>query len=203
MWLQERVIRAASRWIGCIYQHHHIPDWEPPLEWPWHKVAYGRNSKGIDCSNFSSFYYNFALGIKLDTGIRTQAQRTEVRGPGGHGVLTMARIERRPYPQLVEALEPADLLYIKNDRGRIAHVIMWLGHVGEGPDKTPLILDSTGGNHRDASGRLIPIGVHIRPFPADSWYFKDFSHAHRIIRGVADVRAGEAAAAEEGGALNP
>ena len=201
--MQERVILAASRFIGHIYQHHHIPDWQPPAHWPWHRVAYGTNSKGIDCSNFSSFYYNYALGIKLDTGIRTQAERREVRGPGGRGILRIARIERLPYPNLVEKLEPADLLYIKNDIGRVAHVVLWLGHVGVGPDKTPLVLDSTGGGHRDSNGQSIPIGVHIRACPADSWYARDFSHAHRIIHGLPHVRAGEVAEAEEGGALNP
>ena len=77
----------------CESQHHHIPDWDPPAGWPWHKVAYGRNSKGVDCSNFSSFCYNLALGVKLDTGIRPQAKRREVRGPGGRGILTIQTIE--------------------------------------------------------------------------------------------------------------
>jgi cell wall-associated NlpC family hydrolase len=201
-WLQERVILAASRWIGHVYQHHHIPDWQPPAHWPWHKVAYGRNSPGIDCSNFSSFYYNYALGIKLDTGIHTQAARLTVRGPGGRGVLTISRLNHVAYPELVAQLQPADLLYIKNDAGRVAHVIMWLGHVGVAPDRVPLVIDSTGGGHRDCLGQAIPIGVHIRPFAPESWYARDFSHAHRIIRGVSEVREGEVPEAEEGGALD-
>jgi cell wall-associated NlpC family hydrolase len=123
-WLQDRVILAASRWIGYPYQHHHIPDWNPPSHWPWHRVAYGRNSKGIDCSNFSSFCYNYALGIKLDTGIRQQAARREVRGPGGRGVLAIEVVERMPYRDLIRTLQPADLLYIRNNAGKIAHVIM-------------------------------------------------------------------------------
>jgi hypothetical protein len=202
-WMQDRVILVASRWIGYPYQHHHIPDWDPPLGWPWHKVAYGRNSKGIDCSNFSSFCYNFGLGIKLDTGIRTQARRREVRGPGGRGVLTIQTIERAPYETLLTKLQPADLLYIHNDKGRIAHVILWLGALGESPNRVPLILDSTGGNHADANGAKIPIGVHIRPFSAESWYAGDFAHAHRIIHGISSVRTGEAPEPEEGGALDP
>ena len=202
-WMQDRVIYTATRWIGYPYQHHHIPDWNPPANWPWHKVAYGRNSRGIDCSNFSSFYYNFGLGIKLDTGIRTQAERREVRGPGGRGILPIARIEQTSYAKLIQELQPADLLYIKNDQGRIAHVIMWLGEVGESPDRVPLIIDSTGSGHTDSNGTPIPIGVHIRPFSEQSWYAKDFSHAHRIIPGVSRLREGETAEAEEGGALDP
>jgi hypothetical protein len=202
-WMQDRVILVASRWIGYPNQHHHIPDWDPPEGWPWHKVAYGRNSKGIDCSNFSSFCYNFALGVKLDTGIRPQAKRREVRGPGGRGILTIQTIERAPYETLITRLQPADLLYIRNDKGRIAHVILWMGVVGVSTDRVPLVLDATGGNHKDADGAKIPIGIHIRPFSANSWYARDFAHAHRIIRGIQSVRTGEALEAEEGGALDP
>ncbi len=202
-WMQDRVILVASRWIGYPYQHHHIPDWDPPAGWPWHKVAYGRNSKGIDCSNFSSFCYNFALGVKLDTGIRTQARRRVVRGPGGRGILTIETIDRAPYATLVAKLQPADLLYIRNDKGRIAHVILWLGVVGKSPNPVPLVLDATGGNHRDANGARIPIGIYVRPFSANSWYAGDFAHAHRVIPGIATVQIGDAPEAEEGGALDP
>jgi NlpC/P60 family len=202
-WMQDRVILTASRWIGYPYQHHHIPDWDPPASWPWHRVAYGRNSKGIDCSNFSSFCYNYALGVKLDTGIRQQAKRREVRGPGGRGILAVETIERAPYNALVATLLPADLLYIRNDKGRIAHVILWLGVVGASPNRVPLILDATGGNHEDANGVRIPIGVHIRPFPANGWYAGDFAHAHRIIHGIPNVRTGQAREAVEGGAIDP
>jgi hypothetical protein len=199
-WLQDRVIFTASRWIGTPYQHHHIPDWNPPENWPWKKVAYGRNSKGVDCSNFSSFYYNYGLGIKLDTGIHQQGDRTTVRGPGGRGILTLERIEKRPYEELVRTLQPADLLYIRNKGGKIAHVIMFLGVVGQSPDGTPLVIDSTGGNHADSNGNKIPIGIHIRPFGPKSWYAQDLAHAHRIIHGISRVREGEAPPPEEGGA---
>lgn len=202
-WLQDRVILTASRWIGLPYQHHHIPDWDPPKHWPWLKVAYGRNSRGIDCSNFSSFYYNYGLGIKLDTGIKQQGERLRVRGPGGRGVVKMERIERQPYDELIRTLEPADLLFIKNNAGHIAHVILWLGEVGVSPDGSPLVIDSTGGGHRDSDGNLIPIGVHIRPFTKSSWYAADFSHAHRIVRSLGAMSDGEVEEAEEGGAYEP
>ncbi len=201
-WMQDRLILTATRWIGYPYQHHHIPDWDPPAGWPWHKVAYGRNSKGIDCSNFSSFYFNYGLGLKLDTGIRQQAQRREVRGPGGSGILTIQTIERAPYDTLIARLEPADLLYIRNDTGRIAHVILWLGAVGVSPDHIPLVLDATGGNHKDSNGVRIPSGVQVRPFFAKSWYAQNFAHAHRIIHGIPSIRAGEVPEAEEGGAID-
>jgi cell wall-associated NlpC family hydrolase len=199
-WLQDRVIYTASRWIGTPYQHHHIPDWDPPAHWPWKQVAYGKNSRGIDCSNFSSFYYNYGLGVKLDTGIRQQGERTVVRGPGGRGQLRVQVLKPRSYDELLREFLPGDLLYIKNRQGKVAHVIMWLGEVGVSPDGTPLVIDSTGGNHVDSNGHKIPIGIHIRPMPRQSWYAEDLSHAHRLIPAFARVEPGEAPPPEEGGA---
>lgn len=199
-WMEDRVILSAARWLGLPYQHHHIPGWDPPEGWPWLKVAYGRNSRGIDCSNFSSFYYNFGLGIKLDTGIRQQAEHTRVRGPGGRGVITLERIEHQPYEELVQVLRPGDLLYIKNNAGHVGHVILWLGAVGVSPDGEPLVLDSTGPGHKDSSGHAIPIGVHMRPFSKSSWYAHSFSHAHRIIPALARREEGEVEMSDEGGA---
>jgi len=82
-------------------------------------------------------------------------------------------------------------------------VILWLGIVGVSPNRVPLILDATGGNHQYATGARIPIGVHIRPFSAQSCYAGDLAHAHRIICGIPSVHTGEAPDAEEGGALDP
>lgn len=199
-WLQDRVIYSAARWIGLPYQHHHIPSWNPPEGWPWKQVAYGKNSPGIDCSNFSSFNYNYGLGIKLDTGIKEQAEHTTVRGPGGRGVLRLEVIEKAGYDELVNKLQPADLLYIRNKGGKLAHVIMFLGKAASSPDGTPLIIDSTGGGHVDCNGNAIPIGVHIRPFDRKSWYFNSFAHAHRIVHGIPEMRDGTAPEPMEGGA---
>lgn len=55
-----------------------------------------------------------------------------------------------PYAELVQTLQPADLLYIKNNSGQLAHVILWLGEVGVSPDGVPLVIDSTGSGHKDS-----------------------------------------------------
>jgi hypothetical protein len=57
-WQRERVIAVAMFYEGYSYQHHHIPDWDPPKDWPWKEVARGHNAKGIDCSNFTAFVYS-------------------------------------------------------------------------------------------------------------------------------------------------
>ncbi|MFM7808505.1 MAG: hypothetical protein ACKPEA_11360, partial [Planctomycetota bacterium] len=43
-WKRERIIAGASRFIGYAYQHHHVPDWNPPQNWPWNKCCAGHQS---------------------------------------------------------------------------------------------------------------------------------------------------------------
>lgn len=185
-WKRERVIAAAARFLGYDYQHHHIPDWDPPEGWPWKQVCSGRNGKGVDCSNFSAFNYNWALGIHLDSGIRQQAEELDVPSADGR---VAAKLIARPsgdpdawYDELVGTLRPGDLLYIRtSDMSKVSHVIMWLGSCAEGPDTTPLVIDSHGAGIKDAHGVAIPCGVRIRPFAKGSWYHRSFDHAHRLI----------------------
>lgn len=183
-WKRERVLAVACSHIGLAYQHHHIPSWDPPADWPWKQVAWGRNSKGVDCSDFSSWCYNYGLGIKLKTGIKQQALTTQLKGPGLEGT-TEAKviIDDSGYDKLCAKLKTGDLLYIRNLKGNLAHVIMWVGDCGQSPDGSPLIIDCTGEGHKDANGADIPIGVQLRPFLKTGWYYKSFDHAHRILHG--------------------
>ena len=186
-WRRERVVAAATRFIGYPYQHPPVPDWDPPAGWPWQKCCAGRNGKGIDCSNFSGWNYNWALGIHLNTAIHKQAARRSA--PSSHGEL-QAEVIHRPegapdkwYAKLVKELAPGDLLYIGNkERTKVTHVIMWVGPCAESPDGVPLVIDSTGGKIKDSSGHAIPSGIHLRPFAKGSWYHHAFSHAHRWVK---------------------
>ncbi|MEY2796316.1 MAG: hypothetical protein RIR10_2032 [Planctomycetota bacterium] len=185
-WKRQRVIAAASRFLGYDYQHHHIPDWDPAEGWPWKQVCSGKNGKGVDCSNFSAFNYNWALGIHLSSGIRQQAEQREIPSAGGRvAAKVIARPKGEPdawYDELARTLKPGDLLYIRtSDMSKVSHVIMWLGSCAEGPDATPLVMDSHGAGIKDANGVAIPCGVHIRPFAKDSWYHRCFDHAHRLV----------------------
>jgi cell wall-associated NlpC family hydrolase len=185
-WRRERVVAAAARFIGYEYQHHHIPDWDPPDEWPWKQCCGARHGKGMDCSNFSGWNYNWAFGIHLNTGIHEQAEQAKARS--AHGELH-ARVIPRPdgkpgewYDDLVQRLEPGDLLYIRNNKQtHVTHVIMWLGRLATSPDGVPLVIDSTGGRIKDTDGHAIPCGIHLRPFRKGSWYHSSFAHAHRWI----------------------
>lgn len=180
-WKRQRVLAVGCKHIGLPYQHHHIPDWQPPSDWPWKPVAYGRNSKGLDCSDFTSWCYNYGLGIKFTSNVKKQAELTQVEGAGGEGALEVRTLTAGDYDSLVKTLKAGDLLYIRNNKGEIGHVIMWMGEHAQSADGTPLIIDCTGMGHKDANGADIPIGVHIRPFSRNSWYYNSFSHAHRIL----------------------
>ena len=182
-WKRERVLATALLFTGLSYQHHHIPDWNPPEGWPWLHVGRGRNEKGLDCSNFTAFAYNLALGVKLDGDITVQAREQNVN-VSGQGTLEALRLARgQSYADTVGALKPGDLVFIKTSpSGHVSHVVLWMGENGVSPDGTPLVLDSTGTGHKDASGAAIPDGIHLRPFTEDSWYFKSMSHALRYLR---------------------
>jgi len=182
-WKRQRVLTVGESLLGVPYQHHHIPDWDPPADWPWKPVAWGKQSKGLDCSNFSSWVYNYGLGIKLLTNVHKQAAATQVVAADDMGVILIKNIPAgSDFDALCKSLVAGDLLYIKNKKGEISHVIIWVGEYGRSPDGKPLVLDSTGSGHKDSNRKDIPVGIHLRPFTPDSWYFKSLSHAHRIIQ---------------------
>ena len=181
-WLRERVIATGLRYAGYSYQHHHVPDWEPPADWPRHPEQKTPRGRGVDCSNFTGFVYNLALGILPSTGIRQQSEMTEAEGPGPGRRVPVKRIELpASYADFPQTLRTGDLLFVKSTKGSVSHVVLWVGHIGQSPDGVPLILDSTGSGARDAKGVTIPDGVQLRPFKPTVWYFTQASHALRLI----------------------
>ena len=92
-WKRERVIAVGMRFHGYDYQHHHVPDWNPPADWPWDETATGHNGKGVDCSNFTSFVYNQGFGILLDSEVQRQSE------------LTQAEISGQPRPHKLQRIE--------------------------------------------------------------------------------------------------
>lgn len=182
--LRERVIAAALRFQGYEYQHHHIPDWNPPADWPWSRVAAGHNGRGVDCSNFTGFVYNQGFGVHLNTDVSKQAEESIARGPGAGRGTRLERIELpADYQARVDTLRTGDLLFIRSDKGHISHVVLWVGPIGRSPDGLPLILDSHGSDVVDSNGVHIPAGVHLRPFRERSWYDHSADHALRVFGG--------------------
>ena len=182
-WKRERVLAAAQKLIGYGYQHHHLPDFDPGPGWPWRKVATGRNGKGVDCSNFTAFCYNYALGMQLPTAIGSQSDMRDVEG------LQVASLELppsragapTPFERFTRVLAPGDLLFVRNRGERVAHVVIWVGANGAGC-RDPLVIDSTDVDTADDKGQGIPHGVQLRPFRDGGRYHTLFDHAVRLIR---------------------
>ncbi|HEY2838324.1 MAG TPA: NlpC/P60 family protein [Pirellulales bacterium] len=181
-WKRERVIAVAARFLGYGYQHHHIPDWDPPADWPWKKTCVGHNGKGVDCSNFTSFVYNQGFGVKMSSAIERQSELKHAEEGGEATPIERVSIGQK-YAVREKLLRTGDLLYIRGrEDGPITHVVLWVGSVGRSPGEVPLIIDSHGAGVTDEDGQAIPCGVRVRPFREDSWYNRCASHAHRIFR---------------------
>ncbi len=176
-WKRERIIATASRYIGYDYQHHHLPDWSPPARGgtPGHK--------GLDCSNFTAFAYNQALGIHINSDVKEQAEGKVAKGAQhiGAKVTRIDRHDEESHPSWSARLKASDLVFVRNREGHISHVVLWLGPLGRSPDGTPLILDSHGEDVKDSAGVFVPRGIQIRPYRPGSWYDRSTSHALRLV----------------------
>lgn len=182
-WMRQRVIAVGLRFQGYRYQHHHVPDWDPPADWPYKESPSGKQGKGLDCSNFTAFVYNLAFGLKPSGATKAQAEMTEVPGPGENRTSKVLRIEKpETHEDFGHLLKTGDLIFIKGQSsGEVTHVVLWVGKIGTSRADVPLILDSTGEGRKDEDGKDIPDGVQLRPFTATSWYFRSASHALRLI----------------------
>lgn len=178
---RERVVAVAMRYLGYAYQHHHIPDWSPPAGWPWQSTCAGANGKGVDCSNLTGFVFNLGFGLRFSSDVHIQAEERIARAPGGRFVRVEPVALPSTYEERLETLRTGDLLFIRNRSGKISHVVIWVGAIGRSPNGEPLVIDSHGEDTRDSSGRMIPCGVHLRPFRKNSWYNHSASHALRAF----------------------
>lgn len=109
-WKRARIVAVARHYLGLPYQHHHIPAWAPPGN-------AGAQTTGLDCSNFTSWVYNYGLGVDFTSDVQMQAD-----GPKAPGRRLSAD----------EALAPADLLFIMNrERTKLTHVVIYIdpGHI--------------------------------------------------------------------------
>lgn len=131
-WKQERILSAALHFVNdpgnpqaLQYRHHHIPDWNPPASTTSAAAeksdqqdggspeAWGPG-RGLDCSNFTSWVYNFGLGIKFGGSVTKQYAGTA--GPMGQ------RIAAEGPFQL------GDLLYLHPDGNNTvaSHVVIYI-----------------------------------------------------------------------------
>lgn len=135
LWQQARVLKVIDYIISLDlnYCHHHSPHWLP-MDNPYFRnkivddkgicTDRGENGTnqwiGIDCSHFSSFTYNLALGTPFNTAVGSQA--CGEKAPGKVINITNDTVDAN-----IELLKPGDLLFIESG-GNISHVIMWTGY---------------------------------------------------------------------------
>lgn len=101
-WKRDRLIAVAEHYLGLPYSHRHIP-------------AMG----GLDCSNFTSWVYNYGFGILISSNVHSQAETAGRKLSAS------------------EPFEEGDLLYIWNeDTSVIAHTVIYVD--------SSHIIDSTG-----------------------------------------------------------
>lgn len=146
-WKRDRIVAVAKHYIGLPYRHHHIPAWSPTV--PDHS---GQTGPGLDCSNFTSWVYNFAFGLILNGDVVLQSEMKPRAGfpiPEGMRKISPA-----------EGFEPGDILYILDSNHKVVvHAVIYIDEEH--------IIDSTDGH------------VAIRHF--SGWYRNRLSHGLRIF----------------------
>jgi hypothetical protein len=174
-------------------------------------VALGYQDQGIDCTNFTAYAYNAALGIQMNSATAAQASITSATSPDitipaalqpyvQVQVIQVPNDSFAEYNQLVkQVLQPGDILFISPSKvtgsasnpQACTHAITWLGPYAtdaNGVDHN-LIVDSTGNAplHVDSSNHVIKPGAEIRPFryaavgASEGWYVNHIDHILRII----------------------
>lgn len=158
-WKQERILSAALLYVndpgnpqGLQYRHHHIPDWDPQTSTASAAAEKSEDQdgqspetwgpgRGLDCSNFTAWVYNFGLGIKFGGSVTKQYAGTA--GPMG---------QRLPADG---PFELGDLLYLHPDGNTTtaSHTVIFIDDAH--------IIDS----RLDAEG-VAGIQVH----PREGWY---------------------------------
>lgn len=109
-WKRQRVVAAARKYIGLSYRHHHVPGWDDRGVSIDGEVI-SDSGKGLDCSNATSWFYNYSLGIKFTSDIKKQSETVGVQLPKNSTLL------------------PGDLLFfMREDFSEISHVGIYTGN---------------------------------------------------------------------------
>jgi hypothetical protein len=188
-WLRRRIIAVAARYINAQYQYHYLISWDPPQSWsmnPLLPVRLGHQSQGTDSSNFASWVYNFGLGVELTGYIVKQAKTSSVRMPDGSSAKVKTikgKLFKPEFSKLTGRLKMGDLIYISTDKDKNTadHVAIWIGKDPETGEWLVIDCYDTVSDMADSAGNYIPTGVQIRAFRENSWYYKGFITALRII----------------------
>lgn len=131
-WKRERIVSAALHYLnvpgnpqGLQYRHHHIPAWDPAestapdgaeraADMDGQSPETWGPGRGLDCSNFTAWVYNYGLGIKFGGDVGKQYAGTA--GPMGQRIPAQG-----PF-------QPGDLLYLHSNHttDHASHVVIYL-----------------------------------------------------------------------------
>jgi len=151
-------------------------------------AAYGQPTTGIDCTDFTAYVYNLALGIQMHSGTPTQIEfgAEPKPTPGGTATATVLDSGGNPIvPQffygpnfgmpvingtssldsLVSQFQTGDMLYMGNPHDGILHVVMWLGQTGtdSAGNTFPLVISS----HDNTPAIFDTLALDATGFPSD------------------------------------
>lgn len=213
-WMQQRVLAVIDKVVKMQlnYCHHHIPGWLPPddsgqsspvfrVSAPADKITCSPNRKinnqivwqGVDCSNLTSWVYNYAFGIpgggaSMPGNIAVQACTASV----APGVALDYNYTNIGAAIAAGKLQPGDLLYIMDTAStQISHVVLWTGKVvGSSFDINQLAPDAKSylKAGEELTGAWVIADSHFngpdyRPFMG--WYRERVSHVRRVINSAA------------------
>jgi hypothetical protein len=136
-WQRQRLVALAASMIGYPYRRHHIPDWQPDARWyaglalPPGDLESQWIGQGVDCADYTSWLYNFGLGLHLDPNISVQgglwstspildnndgtATYRARKVDDALAAMTAGGGYRSAYSVLRNTLQTGDLLYIAGD----------------------------------------------------------------------------------------
>lgn len=129
-WMRDRIVAVAKR-----YEQEQLKYKTNDGTGLGKRGHFPVRGHGLDCSNFTSWVYNYGLGIQFSTGVDEQMN------PRNY-VNTMGPLIKNREPQ------PGDLLYFKPPAGsNVAHVVIYVGKNSQGKD---IVIDSTSGRRHVA-----------------------------------------------------
>ena len=151
-------------------------------------AAYGRPTAGIDCTDFTAYVYNLALGIQMHSGTPNQIEFVGAPKPtpGGTATATVLDSVGNPIvPQffygpnfgmpvlngtssldaVISQFQAGDLLYMGDPNLGILHVVMWLGQTGtdSAGNTFPLVISS----HDNTPAIFDTLALDAAGFPSD------------------------------------
>lgn len=158
-----------------------------------YKHLYGLPHAGIDCTDFSVYIYNLALGVQMHSGTSTQIRFVDGNGDSvplgpeaiprstlvsasgemiaptflkGPNFGTATRNGPGSLDGVISQLQPGDLLYMHGG-DRILHVVVWLGLYGTNADGSPSTVPLVISSHDNTPAIFDTQDIDAYGYPTD------------------------------------